>query len=85
MKNGKVIALSVILSLMLTGCTLLQGMKKKAEDEMPVTTARVLKILNTPAPDFTELKKDVSEYHRIRKEEREIVLMEQNNGTVLNR
>ena len=42
----------------------------------------LLKILNTPAPDFTELKKDVSEYHRIRKEEREIVLLEQNNGTV---
>ena len=42
----------------------------------------LLKILNTPAPDFSELKKDVSEYHRIRKEERELVLMEKNNGTL---
>ncbi|MBQ8726898.1 MAG: hypothetical protein IJY83_00215 [Oscillospiraceae bacterium] len=56
MKNGKVIALSVILSLMLTGCTLLQGMKKKAEDEIPVTTARVTTttpIVTTTTPETT--------------------------------
>lgn len=37
----------------------------------------LIKILNTPVPDFSELKKEVSEYHRIRKEERELVLMKQ--------
>ena len=42
----------------------------------------LIKILSSPVPDFSELEKEAAEYHRIRKEERELVLTERNNGTV---
>lgn len=41
MKNRNTVIISMILCSMLTGCTLLQGMKEKAKDEMPVTTQKV--------------------------------------------
>lgn len=49
MKNKSMVIVSVMLCLMLSGCTLLQGMKEKAKDEMPVTTERV----TTTAPTVT--------------------------------
>lgn len=51
-------------------------------EHLPDTPGKrvLLKILNTPKPDFTQLKKEVEEYHKLRQEERERILLEANNA-----